>query len=134
MPNKIYHVKLTEKERRILKDIVNKGKHSSRKVKRANILLLADRGKKDEEIVQALYSSPSTVARTRERFNNGGLEEALNEKPRSGKAILTAIACSKAPDGHERWSCQMIADKLVELKIVDSISDEAVRLILKKTN
>lgn len=143
MPKKIYHVKLTPKERQTLMCIINKGKHPSRRVKRANILLLSDSGRKDQEIIQGLGSSPSTVARIRERFTRGGLEEALNEKPRSGqppkvdgraKAMLTAIACSKAPQGHERWTCQMIADRLVELKVVDSISDEAVRLILKKMN
>lgn len=91
--------------------------------------------------MESLEVSARTVAVTRQRYMEEGLEGALNEKPRPGKppklsgreeAMLTAIACSDPPEGHNRWSVRLLADRLVELDIVDSISREAVRKYLKK--
>lgn len=105
-------------------------------------LLLADDGRTDEEIWNALQIGRSTVERTRRRFFELGLEAALSERPRPGKppkldakqeAVLIALACSDPPDGYERWTMQLLADRLVELKVVDSIVDETVRRLLKKT-
>jgi transposase len=140
---KIYHVKLTEEERRYLSDLTNKGKAGARRIKRARILLMADAGKQDHEIIAAVGAGESTVGRTRQRFAEGGVERALNDHPRSGRprlldgkqeAFLVALTCSDSPEGQETWTMQLLADKLVELKVVERISDETVRQTLKKTS
>lgn len=109
---------------------------------RACILLKAAAGYTDQEIVQALAVGVATVARTRQRFVESGLG-ALNEKARPGKrpkldaraeARLIAEACSTAPNGQQRWKLQLLADRVVELKLAESYSYEAVRRVLKKTN
>jgi transposase len=116
------------------------GKHSTRKLTRARILLKAASGWKDDRIAAALGIGRSTVERTRESFVERGLE-AINERPRPGKkpmldakaeARLIAEACSKAPEGASHWTMQMLADRLVKLELVESISDETVRRTLKK--
>lgn len=142
MGYKIYVVDLTDEERSILLDELKKGKKSSRKLNRVQILLLADEGKTDEEIAAVLHSSPSTVQRTRQRFVEGNLENALNEKKREGgrqkiidgkaSATLIALTKSKPPEGRKRWTLELLADRLVELHIVDNISQETVRKELKK--
>lgn len=141
MANKIYVVDLTEEERTFLTDFVNRGERSARKLKRAHILLLADGGKTDAEIAAALHTSTPTVQRTRQRFVEGGSDRALNEGPRpgarkkldaKGEAILETLARSEPPEGRKRWTLQLLADKLVELKVIDSISYETVRQELKK--
>lgn len=142
MPKKKYIVELTTEEKAELLAITRKGKTSARKVKRAQILLLADKGKTDREIAEALSIGHATVERTRKKFVDGGVVFALSERPRPGakpilnerqRARLTAIACSKAPEGHDRWSMQLLADRLVELGEVDSISHDTVGRELKKT-
>ncbi len=144
--SKKYRVFLNGKKRSNLKRLVNTGTDKARKLTRARILLLADesprgQSKKDKEIIEALGISARTVAATRQRFVESGLDGALNEKPRSGRppkftgrdeAKLTLIACSDPPEGRNRWSVRLLVDKLVELDVVDSISRESVRLILKK--
>lgn len=139
---KIYHVDLSEEEREHLLKLIRTGKPSARKVYRARILLLADEGKLDREIQEALHTSRSTVERTRKRFVEGNLEYAPTEKKRSGaprkldgkqEAYLVALACSPPPAGRVRWMLQLLSDKLVELKVVDAISTETVRVRLKKT-
>lgn len=141
MPKKIYIVNLTENERTYLLNLFKGGKHPARKLNRARILLLADEGKNDEAIEEFLHISSSTVKRTRKKFAEGGLEHALNELPRPGgerrlegkqEAFLVALACSNPPEGRKTWTMQLLADKLVELGTVDSISDETVRRVLKK--
>ena len=146
MPAKQYRVFLNGKKRSTLKRLINTGTDKARKITRARILLLADespRGpsKKDKEIIEALGVCARTVAVTRQRFVEEGLEGALNEKPRSGrppkftgrdKANLTAIACTEPPEGYGRWSVRLLSDKLVDIGIVESISRETVRLYLKK--
>jgi transposase len=139
---KRYVVELKAAERQELEGLLNKGKLSVRKVKRAQILLAAAKGQIDEQIAATLGVHVHTIERTRKRFVQGGLDKALNEDPRpggqmklddKGEAVLVALACSEAPQGYSAWTMQMLADRLVELGVVDSISDEAVRLRLKKT-
>ena len=139
---KKYVVDLTEVERQQLLDLTKKGKVSARKLTRAHILLLADEARDDKAIAAALHVSVPTVERIRNRFVTGNLEHALNEQTHPGarrkldgkrEAFLVATACSTPPDGRSRWTMQLLADKLVELKQVDSISDDTVRRTLKKT-
>jgi len=139
MANKIYVVDLTEEERTFLLGFINQGTKSARKLKRAHILLLAHEGKTDREIAEALHTSTPTVQRTRRRFVEGGLDRALNEDPRPGarkkldergEAILETLAKSEPPEGRKRWTLQLLADRLVELKVVESISHETVRQVL----
>ena len=142
MPKKKYIVDLADTEREELQQLLRTGKHPTRKVTRARILLKAADGCTDEQIAAALGVGRATVERTRESFVERGLE-ALNERPRPGKqpkldvkaeARLIAEACSDAPQGQTRWTMQLLADRLVELKIVATISDETVRRRLKKTS
>lgn len=142
MPAKKYIVNLDADERQQLLDMTSRGKIGARKMKRAQILLKADDGWIDEEIIQALNISRSTVERTRKRLVEGGLEKALNDDPRPGQktrldgnaeAYLVALACSDAPGGREHWPLRLLADKLVELGVVESISHETVRRTMKKT-
>jgi transposase len=142
MPQKKYHVDLTADERCELERLLKSGKHNSRKMTRVRILLLADAGKSDAEIVVALLTARPTVERTRQRFVEQGLG-CLDEKLRQGarprltdkqQAHLVAVACTDAPEGRARWTLQLLAEKAVELKFVDSIARETVRQMLKKTN
>jgi len=138
---KVYIVNLVEEERRQLIELTQKGHTSARTLKRAHILLLADAGKTDAEIAQILHTNDSTVKRTRERYVKDSLERALYERPRSGRpaildgkreAYLIALACSTPPAGRKCWTMQLLADRLVELTDLESISDETVRTRLKK--
>lgn len=139
---KKYIVELTTDERDHIRDVVRRGKQSARRITRARILLLADEGRTDEQIWTALQIGKCTVERTRQRFVEEGLEAALSERPRPGQprklngkqeALLVALACSDPPKGRQTWTMQLLADRLVELKVVDSIADETVRRLLKKT-
>lgn len=149
MPAKKYRVKLTKDERDDLKELLSKGKASARKIKHAQILLHADEGVsegalKDTDIAKAVHVSHLTVERVRKRFVDEGLESALNPKVQSrrqahkldgeAEAFLVATACSAAPEGYSSWTLKLLADKLVECEVVDSISGETVRKTLKKTN
>ena len=142
MPKKKYLVDLSSDECEELRQLVKRGKHSSRKVTRARILLLASTDSTDEQIVAALCCGINTVERTRRRFVEESLE-CLKERPRRGQARkltgkqeahLVAVACSTPPTGRARWTLQLLADKVVELKFTDSIARETVRQALKKTN
>ncbi len=141
MPEK-FIVNLNTEEREYLHQLTHKGKCPARVFKRAHILLLADEGHADETIAQMLHVGESTVHRTRQKCVDGGVKFALSEQPRPGgkrkldgraEAFLIATACSDAPTGQKRWTMQMLADRLVELQLVDSISDETVRRVLEKT-
>ncbi len=149
MPAKRYRVKLEEDERDELEALVSKGKGSVRRIRRAQMLLMADEdqeggGWKDADIAKALGAHQRTVERTREKCVKEGVEAALNHtRPKrkrskvldgAAEARLVQLACSQAPDGHEEWSMQMLADKLIELKVVETVSRETVRTTLKKTN
>lgn len=140
MPKK-YIVDLTEDESNDLKKLVKTGKASARKITRARILLLAAEEKTDEIIVEVLKVGVRTVERTRQKFVEEGMHIALNDRPRPGKkpklddkgrAYLIALACSEPPEGHERWTLQLLAGRLVEVGIVEEISGETVRQVLKK--
>jgi transposase len=143
MPAKKYLVTLTTEERQALLKLTSSGELSVRTMKRAQILLKADENWKDKDIIAALNTSRSTVERARKRYVEGGLDKALNDDPRPGarkkldgraEAHIVALACSEeGPADSEHWSLRAIADELVELGLVDSISHEAVRQVLKKT-
>jgi transposase len=143
MSKKIYIVDLTEQERTYLLGFIKSGTKSARKLNRARILLLADEGKTDPEIIDALHTGSATVQRIRKRFVEGNLERALNEDPRPGgrrkldekaESVLEQLAGSEPPEGRKRWTLQLLADHLVELKVVDSVSHETVRKELKKND
>lgn len=136
-------VKLKEKERELLKRLISKGTEKARKITRCRILLLADKGKTDTQTMESLKVARNTVRTVRSRYVHSGLETAINEQLRPGapkkftgrqKAKITAIACSKPPEGRSRWTLRLIADKVIELELVDSISHQTVKRILKKTN
>ena len=134
-----YPIELSESERSELEGIVKTGKQSARVRRRAQTLLWSDAGKADKEIAQLHGVTPLTVATTRQRWVE---EKRITDKAKPGRekkldgkqeAFLVALACSDAPDGRENWTMQLLADKLVELKVVDeAISDETVRRTLKK--
>lgn len=131
-----YLVELTEDERAQLVDFTRKGKPAARKVRRAQILLMADRREHtDEQISVALSTGTSTIYRTKQRFVEGGLEHALKEASRPGgarkldgkqEATLVAIACSKPPAGRAKWTLQLLADQLVLLTDVESVSADTI--------
>lgn len=138
---KIYVVDLSQEEKAKLQSLTKKGKTSARKLNRAHVLLLANEGATDKQIAKALGVGTSTVERIRKRFVEGGLEEALSERPRPGgqpkldgkqEAYLLALASSDPPEGKKRWTMQLLADRLVELEVAESISDETVRRTLKR--
>jgi transposase len=140
---KRYRVTLTDEERDRLHDLTRKGTASVRMVRRAQTLLLAAEDRIDEEIAKALHIGVSTVERTRRRFVEEGLEASLREHSRPGarpklgpkqQAYVVALACTKPPEGRERWTMQLLADRIVELQIVPDITDEAIRLLLKRTS
>lgn len=139
---KKYIVDLNEAELSHLQSLTKTGKHKARTITRANILLMASESYPDNAIASTLRVNVSTVERTREKFVVGGLEYALEDRPHPPKprkldgkqeAFLVATACSTAPEGRTRWTMQLLAEQLVSLGIVDSISDETVRQTLKKT-
>ena len=142
MPAKKYIVTLTDEERKELLALTRAGEISARKMKRAQILLKADENWKDKDIIAALNTSRSTVERMRKRYVEGGHDKALNEEPRPGakrkldgraEAYLIALACSDPPEDSDHWALRLLADELIELGMVESISHEAVRQYLKKT-
>jgi transposase len=138
---KLYHINLTEEEREELVRLTTTGRHAARKVMRARILLKADEGLKDKQIAEHLDVSVRTIEFVRKRCALEGISATLTPKKRppgkpkldgEGEARLVQIACSTPPDGRQRWTLHLLADKLVELDVVDSISHEAVRQHLKK--
>ena len=147
---KKYIVTLTAEERQGLLDLIAAGKAAAGKLAHARILLKADAADggpawPDGRIAEALEVSPATVERVRQRFVEQGLEAALVRKPQErpsrlptldgqAEARLIALACSTPPDGRRGWTMRLLADKLVELEVVPTISDETVRRALKKTS
>ena len=146
---KKYRITLTEDERTMLTTLIRSGTAPARTLTHARILLKADQAAggpawTDEAIRDALDVGLSTIARVRERFVEQSLEAALHRRstprprPRlldgSQEARLVALTCSAPPSGQEHWSLRLLADKLVELEVVDTISHETVRQTLKKTN
>jgi transposase len=147
---KKYKVTLDAEERQHLHDLIATGQAAARKLVHARILLKADAAEggpawQDRRIADALEVGTDTVERVRQRFVELGFDAALDRKQRErppreikldgrAEARLIALACSTPPDGRAVWTMQLLADKLVELEVVDSISDETVRLALKKTS
>ena len=143
MPRKKYIINLSDEDRAMLEEMTRKGTLKARQFKRAMILLKANEGLSDPQIMAALNVSRPCVERIRKRFVADGIERALNEDPRPGQkrkldgraeATLIATACTDAPEGHVRWTLRLLADKLVKLQVVDTISYETVRRTLKKTS
>lgn len=145
MPKKLYPVHLRAKERAQLEGYVKHGQKSARAMNRARILLLADAQHSDEEIVETLGVSRQTVDKVRKTYSErkgSKIVELLQEKPRPGQPVkvdsrvvshVSLIACSEVPEGAARWTLQMIADRLVELTVVEALWVESVRRALKKT-
>jgi len=135
-------VRLTEEQRLELTQRLHRDALTERQRRRLHILLLADQGQTDAQIVQASGASASTVERLRQRFARDGFAAACTEKSRSGapakldgkqEALIVALACSDAPAGHAQWSAGLLANRAVELEIVESVSESTVRRLLKKT-
>ena len=148
MPRKIYRVRLADEEREDLKALTSKGRASAQKQTHARILLQCDEnreggGRTDAEIADALDVGSATVARVRRRCVEEGVEAALARKPQANRrpkvldgdaeARLVAVACGEPPEGRAKWTLQLLADRLVELEVVESVSTETVRRTLKKT-
>ena len=148
MPAKKYRVRLSGEEQEELKGLVSRGRAAAYKQTHARILLLVDEAQeggamRDEEVARALKVGSATVERIRRRCVEEGVEAALgrrqqvNRRPRKldgdGEARLVAMACSQPPEGRAGWTLQLLADRLVEWEIVESISTETVRQTLKKT-
>ncbi len=137
----IFVVNLTEEDRENLNQFIRHGKASARSLARARVLLMADEGYSNKEIVEILKISRPTVNQIRKRYCQEGLDSAINEKPRSGappkidgtiETQVTLLACSQPPEGRSTWTLQLLADKLVELEAIESISTMSVQRILKK--
>lgn len=139
---------LTDEERQELQALVRKGRTQGYRIKHAQILLKLDEIPENQawtydKIKEAYHATPHTISQIAKRFVTGGMEAALGRKEQVNRhkkidgrveAHIIAIACSEAPEGRERWTLQLIADELVRLGVVDSISDTAVMQTLKKTN
>lgn len=150
MPKVKYRFTLTQEERKELEAIVSKGKHNAQKVLNALILLNCDenapepRTLREQDIAGVLKISAMKLYRVKQRFVEEGLQIALNgrkgqrlyEKKADGEfeAHLVALSCREPPPGHVRWSLRLLADRVVELQYVESVSHETIRRVLKKTN
>jgi transposase len=138
---KQYIINLTEYEREELIRLTTTGRHSALKMQHARILLKTDEGLADEEVAEHLDVNVRTVERVRKRCAIEGISAAVNPRKRplkvpkidgEAEARLVQLACSEAPNGRQRWTLRLLADKLVELDVVESISHECVRQHLKK--
>lgn len=147
MPRKPkYEVHLTDEERQTLEQFVARGKKNARELTRARVLLLADAGKPDREITAVLDVSRPTVSAVRQKAAHRAeapIVAVLADAPRAGRPItvdsrveahIALLACSAPPEGAARWTLHLIADKLVQLEVIESISHERVRTALKKTD
>lgn len=142
---KKYIVRLSEDEIKELEGIISKGKDKARKITRARILLLSDEGnpERHKDIAKFLKTTDNRVTNVCKRYVENGLSMALSEKSRTGRpevitgedqARVIALACSKTPLGYARWTLRLLSNKAVELNLVESISHNSVREILKKTS
>lgn len=147
---KKFIVTLSEEERKLLTELISKGKHRSPKILNALILLACDEGEqqrsrsKNEEIARVLNTSMRKIDRVKKRFVLDGLDVALHGRKGSRvyskkadgdfEAHLVALSCSQPPEGFARWTLRLLADKVVELDYIDSVSHETIRRVLKKTN
>jgi len=134
-------INLAEGEEESLKEFTSKGRKSARSIKRAYVLLLANKGEIEGKIAEILYISRATVSNIKRRCREGGLESALNEKPRSGQpkkyterheAEIIALACTSPPKGRKRWTLELLAEELRKKEGFETITCQSIRLILKK--
>ena len=141
MQKRVIHLQPPEREQLIA--LVSKGHHPANVIKRAYMLLHSDAGFKDETIARLLFCREDSVRRARIRYLNEGLNVALEDKPRSGRepalngsqeAYLIALACSEPPSGQERWTLELLTQRMIDDEQVEALSPETVRLTLKKTN
>ena len=141
--SKRIEIQLKEQERQELEQLIRKGVRSARELTRARLLLLSDQGQGVGQVAEAVMCSRGTVINVKKRYLEGGLEAALYDKPRPGarpkitgdvEAHLIALTCSDPPEGYGQWTLRLLADRLVELELVESISHTAVGKVLKKTN
>lgn len=135
-------LKLTETERQKLQELVRKGENKARVLTRARILLLSDQGWDDQKVADALQVGRATVERIRRRAVRESVELALVDRPRPGserklnakqEAQLVAIACSDPPPGRKRWTIRLLVEEVMKQGVVDTISFETVRRVVKKT-
>ena len=149
VPDKKYRIELTTEEQQELKALVSKGRVAAYKQTHARILLLSDEARKDggmtdEEVARSLQIASATVERVRRRCVEEGIESALGRREQqrrrpkkldgAAEAHLIALSCGEPPEGRARWTLRLLADRLVECELVDSIHPETVRKTLKKTN
>ena len=144
-----YKVTLTKEEQECLLSIINKGTHSSQKVRNSYILLNVDEGafsnkKVNRQICETLKVSMRTIDRVKKKFVEEGFDCALGRSPSTRiyetktdgdfEAHLTSLVCSQAPEGYAKWTLRLLSDKMVELKYISNVSHETIRKVLKKTN
>ena len=143
MSGKRYTIELTTEERERLNRLIRAGKHAARIVTRARILIKIAEGWKAPQIATSLDVAEGTVYQVKRRYAAEGLDGVVRDRPQvnrfrkldqKGEAHLIALACSDAPEGHDHWTLQLLADRMVELGVVESLSHETVRLKLKKTS
>ena len=149
MPSVKYIIELSNADRKALQEVVSKGKSPAKAILRANILLASDRNNKKHmtvaEIAETYHTTSTTVQNVRTSYANNGLEATIARKKRETppvppkvtgdvEAHLIALACSDPPEGYEKWTLRLLADKCVELNYVESMSHMTVSRILKKTN
>jgi putative transposase len=136
-------ISLSEPDKAFLTNLVKTGHHGSRQLQRARILLLNAKGEPVKHIMSLLDLSRPCVSYCLSDYRSGGLQNALNDKPRSGaprkitanlEAHVTAISCTDSPEGTARWTLSLLKDEVIRLNYVDTISDESIRTILKKVN
>jgi hypothetical protein len=149
MPAKKYIIALTPEERQQIEIVARSYRHSARERSRAKILLLADQNqpdscqRKDREIAEQLGCTPLHVEKTRQKAIERGAIESLKHKPQENRRVrkldgaaeaqLTTLACSQTPEGRKTWTLQMLADQLIQMKVVDSVSDTTIYRTMKKT-
>ena len=149
MPSVKYIIELSDTDQKTLRDIVAKGSASARTILRANILLASNRNAKQymtvAQIADVYHTTPTTVQNVRTSYVNNGLEATVFRKKREAppvpakvtgdvEARIVALACSEPPEGYNRWTVRLLADKCVELNYVESLSHMTVSRVLKKTN
>ena len=149
MPSVKYIIELSDADRKTLQEVVSKGKSSAKAILRANILLASDRNNKRHmtvaEIAETYHTTPTTVQNVRTSYANNGLEATIARKKRETppvppkvtgdvEAHIIALACGDPPEGYEKWTLRLLADKCVELNYAESLSHMTVSRILKKTN
>ena len=143
MAQEKFAVQLSAEDRSELERLIRSGRGSARVINRARVLLKTDEGWSASQVASALDTSPRTVFRTKRRYAEEGLDGVLHDHPQAnryrklddrGEAHLIALACSDAPEGHDHWTLRLLADKVVELGVVETLSYETVRLRLKKTS